>query len=100
MHCLSEVDSFSWCSHGFFVLLLKPILQYAIFPAQFAFLYSYYPSGRMDDVAQRLTEEWKSRHYESSEEAFTRADKGFIADSGPSFFQKADQPETVLAARK
>ena len=24
----------------------QPILQYAIFPAQFAFLYSYYPTGR------------------------------------------------------
>jgi len=34
----------SWKSYLTF--FWKPILQYAIFPAQFAFLYSYYPTGR------------------------------------------------------
>ncbi|KAG7342458.1 FAD-dependent monooxygenase [Nitzschia inconspicua] len=88
----------SWKSYLTF--FWKPILQYAIFPAQFAFLYSYYPSGRMDDVAQRLTAEWKERHFESSERAFARKDEGFVMDTGPSFFQKSEQPETVLAAQK
>lgn len=78
----------------------KPILQYAIFPAQFAFLYSYYPSGRMDDVAKRLTKEWKSRHLESSEEAFAMADEGITRESKPSFFKISEQPSTVLAATK
>jgi len=54
----------------------------------------------MDDVAKRLAEEWKSRHFESSEKAFTRADEGFVMDTGPSFFQKSELPETVLAAQK
>lgn len=88
----------SWKSYLTF--FWKPILQYVIFPAQFAFLYSYYPSGRMDDVAQRLTEEWRARHFESSEKAFERADEGYVMDTGPSFFQKSELPETVLAAQK
>jgi zeaxanthin epoxidase len=79
---------------------VQPVLQYVIFPAQFAFLYSYYPSGRMDDVAKRLTEEWRSRHYESSEEAFSMKEGGYVRDVGPSFFQRSELPETVLAARK
>ena len=54
----------------------------------------------MDDVAERLTEEWRKRHVDASEEAFAKAEEGFVFDSGPSFFQKAEQPETVLAARK
>ncbi|KAG7363637.1 FAD-dependent monooxygenase [Nitzschia inconspicua] len=88
----------SWKSYLTF--FWKPILQYAIFPAQFAFLYSYYPSGRLDDVAQRLTAEWKERHFEASEKAFARNDEGYVMDTGPSFFQKSELPETVLAAQK
>mmetsp|Transcript_5699 Transcript_5699/g.13850 ORF Transcript_5699/g.13850 Transcript_5699/m.13850 type:complete len:399 (-) Transcript_5699:1921-3117(-) len=88
----------SWKSYLTF--FWKPILQYAIFPAQFAFLYSYYPSGRMDEISERLTEEWRKRHFESSEEAFALAKEGFVRESGPSFFQKAELPETVLAAFK
>jgi len=88
----------SWKSYLTF--FWKPILQYAIFPAQFAYLYSYYPTGRMDDVAQRLNEEWKTRHFESSEEAFAKADEGFVRESGPSFFQKGKETKTVLAAKK
>merc|ERR1711937_342393 len=60
----------SWKSYLTF--FWKPILQYFIFPAQFAFLYSYYPSGRMDDVADKLSAEWKTRHFESSEKAFKK----------------------------
>jgi len=88
----------SWKSYLTF--FWKPILQYAIFPAQFAFLYSYYPTGRMDDVAQRLTEEWKSRHFKSSEEAFAKVDEGYVRESGPSFFNIGEQSTTVLAAEK
>jgi hypothetical protein len=54
----------------------------------------------MEDVAERLTKEWRKRHVESSENAFAKAADGFVFDSGPSFFQKAEQPETVLAAQK
>ena len=55
----------------------------------------------MDNVAERLAEEWKSRHFESSERAFDRVDNGFdTGPSGPSFFQKSEQPETVLAAQR
>lgn len=89
----------SWKSYLTF--FWKPILQYVIFPLQFAFLYSYYPSGRMDDIAKALDERWQVTHKESAEEAFERASEdGFKFESGPSFFKKAEQPETVLAARK
>lgn len=89
----------SWKSYLTF--FWKPILQYVIFPLQFAFLYSYYPSGRMDDLAKELKDRWLVTHKESAEAAFTRAAQdGFIFESGPSFFQKSEQPETVLAARK
>jgi len=54
----------------------------------------------MDDVAQRLNEEWKTRHFESSEEAFAKAEEGFVRKSGPSFFQKGKETKTVLAAKK
>jgi hypothetical protein len=77
----------------------KPVLQYIIFPAQFAFLYSYYPSGRLDEVAKKLTTEWRTRHVESSEQAFTMKEEGFVRNTGPSFFQKSESiAETVLAA--
>jgi len=78
----------------------KPFLQYVIFPAQFAFLYSYYPSGRMDNVAKRLSDEWRTRHKSASEEAFAQAEKGIVKQSGPSFFQKERLSETALAATK
>lgn len=89
----------SWKSYLTF--FWKPILQYVIFPLQFAFLYSYYPSGRMDEIAKELKDRWLITHKESAEAAFVRAAAdGFVFESGPSFFQKSEQPETVLAARK
>jgi len=93
----------SWKSYLTF--FWKPILQYAIFPGQFAFLYSYYPSGRMDGVAKKLNDEWKIRHVESSEKAFKKAEAGFVRDTGPSFFQKAqvekaEDPEPAVASPK
>jgi hypothetical protein len=54
----------------------------------------------MDDVSEKLAEEWRKRHFEKSEEAFALAKEGFVRDAGPSFFQKAELPETVLAAFK
>ena len=88
----------SWKSYLTF--FWKPILQYVIFPLQFAFLYSYYPSGRMDEIAKSLNERWQTEHKASAEAAFNRAAEGFVYESGPSFFQKSEQSETVLAARK
>jgi len=88
----------SWKSYLTF--FWKPILQYVIFPVQFAFLYSYYPSGRMDEIAAKLNERWQRTHRESAEEAFALADDGFVRETGPSFFQKSEQPETVLMAKK
>lgn len=78
----------------------KPLLQYLIFPAQFAFLYSFYPSGRIEEIAEKLNARWKIQHEKSAEEAFAKAESGFKFDFGPSFFQKAEQPETVLQAHK
>mmetsp|Transcript_35522 Transcript_35522/g.95340 ORF Transcript_35522/g.95340 Transcript_35522/m.95340 type:complete len:633 (-) Transcript_35522:611-2509(-) len=39
----------------------KPLLQYVIFPAQFAYLYSYYPSGSMGDLPAELDAKWKKK---------------------------------------
>lgn len=40
----------------------KPILQYLIFPLQFAYLYSYHPTGSMGDFPKELQRAWKARH--------------------------------------
>jgi zeaxanthin epoxidase len=90
----------SWKSYLTF--FWKPVLQYVIFPVQFAFLYSFYPSGRMDEIAEALNERWVEAHKESSEAAFAAAsEEGFKFEAGPSFFQKALQiPETALRAKK
>jgi zeaxanthin epoxidase len=89
----------SWKSYLTF--FWKPILQYAIFPAQFAYLYSYHPTGSIKDVAKQLEAEWKIKHYEDSEAVFRQKDDGFVMKSSPSFFKKAEIiSETVLAAKK
>lgn len=54
----------------------------------------------MDEIAKDLSERWRDTHKASAEEAFAKAEDGYVFESGPSFFQKAEQPETVLAARK
>ena len=36
----------------------------------------------------------------SAEKAFEKAKSGFKFDVGPSFFKKAEQPTTVMQARK
>jgi len=88
----------SWKSYLTF--FWKPILQYAIFPAQFAYLYSFYPSGNMKETAAALEAAWRTKHKEDAEAAFALADEGFQRSVGPSFFQKSELPETVLAAKK
>lgn len=58
----------------------------------------------MDDVAKKLSDEWKDRHFESSEKAFKKAEEGFVRATGPSFFQKAEaeesEPEPLVAGLK
>jgi zeaxanthin epoxidase len=89
----------SWKSYLTF--FWKPILQYAIFPAQFAYLYSYYPTGRMDETAAALEVAWKEKHFEGAEKAFALADEGFKRETGPSFFEKAKTtPATVMSATR
>merc|ERR1712232_106075 len=72
----------SWKSYLTF--FWKPVLQYLIFPAQFAFLYSYYPSGRMDDIAKKLNDRWVVQHRESAEASFGLKDDGYVRQTGPS----------------
>lgn len=89
----------SWKSYLTF--FWKPLLQYLIFPAQFAFLYSYHPTGNIAETAKALESKWKVTHREGAEEAFSLADEGYQRETGPSFFQKSEQqPATVLAAKK
>jgi zeaxanthin epoxidase len=89
----------SWKSYLTF--FWKPILQYAIFPAQFAYLYSYYPTGRMDETAKALEVAWKDKHFKGAEKAFALADEGFQPETGPSFFEKAKTtPATVMSATR
>ena len=88
----------SWKSYLTF--FWKPVLQYVIFPLQFAYLYSYHPSGNMRETAAALEAVWKEKHRKEADEAFARADEGFVRVAGPSFFQKNKIPETVLQAKK
>jgi len=88
----------SWKSYLTF--FWKPVLQFVIFPAQFAYLYSYYPSGNMKETAAALEGTWRVKHKESAEAAFQMSDEGYQRATGPSFFQKAELPETVLAAKR
>jgi zeaxanthin epoxidase len=79
----------SWKSYLTFAW--KPILQYVIFPLQFAYLYSYHPTGNMKDLPKALEEKWKGLHKEESQKAFEKVAKDGIGSlqAGPSFFQKA-----------
>ena len=88
----------SWKSYLTF--FWKPILQYAIFPAQFAYLYSYHPSGSMGDLPASLEAKWKKQHEEDAEAAFTRVSEEGQSVAAPSFFKIAEQPETVMAAKR
>jgi len=85
----------SWKSYLTF--FWKPLLQYAIFPAQFAYLYSYFPSGNMGDLPEYLEKTWKAKHFEAAEKVFAEVADGKTFDSGPSFFKNAEVEETVEA---
>ena len=76
------------------------MLQYVIFPLQFAYLYSYYPSGSMKDLPAELEARWKEDHVRKAEVAFARAATEGQTASAPSFFQKADMPLTAMSAKK
>lgn len=87
----------SWKSYLTF--LWKPLLQYVIFPLQFAYLYSYHPTGSIPETAKALEAKWNETHVANAEEAFS--DGGGHRKSAPSFFQKAEQQSmTMLAAKK
>jgi zeaxanthin epoxidase len=69
----------------------QPLLQYLIFPAQFAYLYSYHPTGNMENLPSMLEKVWKARHFEGAEQAFQNvADGKKIESSGPSFFKNVE----------
>jgi len=85
----------SWKSYLTF--FWKPLLQYLIFPAQFAFLYSYYPSGNMEKLPAQLEEIWQAKHFEDAEKAFAAVEGGQKIESGPSFFKTAEVEEKVSA---
>jgi zeaxanthin epoxidase len=78
----------SWKSYLTF--FWKPLLQYAIFPFQFAYLYSYYPTGSIREIATELEAKWKVKHFETSEQVFEEVARDGMISSGPSFFQKAE----------
>lgn len=89
----------SWKSYLTF--FWKPILQYVIFPLQFAYLYSYHPSGNMKELPAELEKKWKVQHFNDAEAAFKRVAMEGQAVAGPSFFQKGkDVPLTVLQAKR
>jgi zeaxanthin epoxidase len=70
----------------------KPILQYVVFPAQFLYLYSFAPSGKMGALPAQLEASWLARHRAQAESAFAgteavgsgagavRAKASFISD--------------------
>jgi len=89
----------SWKSYLTF--FWKPLLQYVIFPFQFAYLYSYYPSGSMGELPAKLEEKWRKEHKVSAEKQFERVAKEGQGPAGPSFFATAETPtatSTVLQA--
>lgn len=89
----------SWKSYLTF--FWKPILQYVIFPLQFAYLYSYHPTGSMKELPAELEKRWKAQHFKDSEAAFEKVEREGQAAAGPSFFEKGkDTPLTVMQARK
>jgi len=79
----------SWKSYLTF--FWKPLLQFIIFPAQFAYLYSYSPSGSMGDLPSELEEVWKKKHFEDAEKAFSDAASGQTKKApAASFFKIAN----------
>jgi len=96
----SPHDNLGQTWKSYLTFFWKPVLQYMIFPLQFAYLYSYYPSGSIREIAADLEKKWKAKHVEEAEDAFALVREEGQQISGPSFFQKAETPQTVLAAKK
>jgi zeaxanthin epoxidase len=80
------------------LLLLQPVLQYLIFPAQFAYLYSYHPTGSMGDLPADLEEKWRKQHIKDAEEAFSKVAVEGQSASAPSFFKIAETEQETVAA--
>jgi zeaxanthin epoxidase len=83
----------SWKSYLTFAW--KPLLQYVIFPAQFAFLYSFHPTGNMKTLPGDLEKKWRITHLESSGEAFAKVEREGRGSTQavPSFFKIAEQQQ-------
>jgi zeaxanthin epoxidase len=96
----SPHDSLGTSWKSYLTFFWKPVLQFLIFPAQFAYLYSYHPTGNMAETASALEAAWRVKHRRDAEAAFRRAGEGYRAESGPSFFQKSEVPLTVMAAKR
>jgi len=88
----------SWKSYLTF--FWKPLLQYVIFPGQFAYLYSYHPTGNMGDLPKALEAKWEKQHKIEAEAAFERVAEEGQASAAPSFFKIAEQAATVMSAKK
>ena len=54
----------------------------------------------MDEIASGLEARWRELHREEAEAAFREADDGYVRAANPSFFQKSEVPDTVLAAKR
>ena len=66
---------------------------------QFAYLYSYYPSGSIREIAKELEAKWKVNHLKESEDMFAKVAREGQQVAGPSFFQKAETPEPAMAKK-
>jgi zeaxanthin epoxidase len=69
-----------------------------IFPAQFAYLYSYHPTGNIKETAAALEAKWREQHFKDSEAAFARVAVEGQKVTMPSFFQR--EKDLVLQAQK
>jgi zeaxanthin epoxidase len=94
----SPHDSLGVSWKSYLTFLWKPVLQYVIFPLQFAFLYSYHPSGNMKELPSDLEKKWREVHHQSSQEAFERVEREGRAkdtEGKASFFQLSEQKQAV-----
>ena len=73
--------------------LPQPLLQFIIFPVQFAYLYSYGPTGSLKGLPEALAAKWKEEHKITSQEAFAevKANEGKQMKTGESFFQTEER---------
>eukprot|EP00968_Pinguiococcus_pyrenoidosus_P011557 scaffold935_cov248-Pinguiococcus_pyrenoidosus.AAC.16 len=85
----SPRDSLGTSIQSVATTMLRPFLQYVIFPLQFLFLYSFFPTGGMGNLPKELEKDWKQRHYATSMAAFEKAQREGQTVR-PSFFSKDD----------